>query len=580
MIRFIQRAVAATAFILGATGGAVSSGQLDDSSTARLTVLHTSDIHGQVMSFDDARNQAHPGGLARVSTVVDQVRRTVDHPVLVLDSGDTIQGSPFERFLHVEWSEPSPTITAMNLIRYDAMAVGNHEFNFGLDVLGRARSQAEFPFLSANTIDEATGDPAFPPYLVAQAGPVRVGILGLVTPNIPAWERPDHYRGLRFEAMDEAARRWVPVLRNDEGCDVVIVLAHSGFERDFATGAKNTTGYENYGDRLSRVEGIDLLLTGHAHDKIDPVEVNGVIVSQPLARARYLTRIDLRLERDGTGWRIAGWDGTNLSMAEVDDDPKFAARFEPEYRRLTRALDTPITRSTEPVSVRGCRLADCAALDLIHTVQLETSGADLSLASLLTDGTPDLPAGPVTWRWVYGLYVYPNTLQVVEVDGVELKEILEHAARYYEGIECSRPDGCVVLTNPAVQHYNVDNVSGLTYRIDPSRPAGDRVRDLRFRGHSVGLHSKFKLVCNNYRAAGGGGYPHLAEAESSWTSSAEVADLIGEYLGSRDTWHPTVDGNWWVGRDLVLEETRAADRRESSDDQHNDKLRGTKGGEK
>ena len=448
----------------------------------------------------------------------------------------------------------------MNLIEYDAMAVGNHEFNFGLEVLRRAETQADFPFLSANTVDERTGEPAFPPYLVMEAGPVRVGILGLITPNISGWEQPANYRGLRFEPMDEAARRWVPVLRNEENCDVVVVLAHTGFEADLETGVSNHTEVENFGWRLSMVDGIDLLLTGHSHRNIEPVLVNTTIVSQPRARARYLTRIDLWLEPEGEGWRISRWEGANLPMAEVAGDSEAEALFEPSHRRLTEALDTPITRVTHPVSVRGCRLADCAALDLIHTVQLATSGADLSLASLLTDGTPDLPVGPVTRRWVYGLYVYPNTLQVVEVTGAELRDILEHAARYYQGLDCSSTDGCVVLTNPAVRHYNVDNVSGLSYRIDPSRPEGDRVRDLRFRGQPLDLHAVFKLVCNNYRGAGGGGYPHMADADAVWTSSAEMADLIGEYLESRDPWRPTVDGNWWVGRDVVSEQSSAADR--------------------
>ena len=233
--------------------------------------------------------------------------------------------------------------------------------------------------------------------------------------------------------------------------------------------------------------------------------------------------------------------------------------FTPLQRRVAEALDAPITTVTGPVSVHGCRLADCAAVDLIHAVQLDASGADLSLASLLTDGTPDLAPGPVAWRWVHGLYVYPNTLQVVELTGAQVKDVLEHAARYYDGLDCEPAVGCAVLTNPGVQHYNVDNVSGLSYRIDPTRSDGDRVRDLRFKGEVLDLHATFKLVCNNYRGAGGGGYPHLADAPVVWTSSGEVAELIGEYLERRDPWRPVVDGNWWIAPDLVFENRGAGD---------------------
>ncbi len=195
-----------------------------------ITILHTSDIHGSVLPFDDVRDRPADGSLAQVATVVKRIRAEADHPVLLLDSGDTIQGTPLEQFAHVRWSEPSPTIEAMNRIGYDAMAVGNHEFNFGLDVLRRAEHQADFPFLSANTVIAATGSPAFPSQMVATAGGVRIGIVGLVTPHIPSWERPENIRGLAFRPMDEVAHDMAASLRRDEGCDLVVVLAHTGFE--------------------------------------------------------------------------------------------------------------------------------------------------------------------------------------------------------------------------------------------------------------------------------------------------------------------------------------------------------------
>jgi 2',3'-cyclic-nucleotide 2'-phosphodiesterase/3'-nucleotidase len=527
-------------------------------SIRRLTILHTSDLHGQVLPFDDARNTSVDRSLAQVATLVQRVRAEEPHRVLVLDGGDTIQGSPIEQFTHVRWGEPSPTIEAMNLIAYDAMAVGNHEFNFGLDLLHRAEEMAAFPFLSANTLDETNGEPAFEPYLVVETEGVRVGILGLVTPNIPGWEQPENYQGLRFVAMDEAARHWVPLLREKEDCDLVVVLAHTGFERDPDSGEADDTEYENYAWRLTQVPGIDLLLTGHTHEDLPPREINGAIVSQPSARARMVTRIDLWLQRDGESWRIDRWEGVNDSMEDESPDVSMVAAFEQVQARVSEALDAPIGTVSDCVSVSDCQLADCAAVDLIHAVQIETSGADLSLASLLTRRTPELPAGPVTWRWVYALYVYPNTLQVVAVTGAQVKEILEHAARYYDGLDCRAGGSCVVLTDPAIPYYNIDNMAGVTYRIDPSRPEGDRVRDLRYKGSPLDLHSSYKLVCNNYRAAGGGRFPHLDNAEVVWTSSKEVTELIGEYIERNDPWRPTVDNNWWVGPEIVAEDQRAA----------------------
>ncbi len=169
-------------------------------STVKLTILHTSDLHGAVLPFNDAANRpSKQGSLAQVATLVEEIKSSVGNPVLVLDSGDTLQGSPLEQFAHVRWGELSPTITAMNQIGYQAMAVGNHEFNFGLEVLRRAQQQAEFPFLSANSLTDGTGEPAFPPFAIFEAGPLKVGVLGLTTPNIPGWEKIENYRGLHFE---------------------------------------------------------------------------------------------------------------------------------------------------------------------------------------------------------------------------------------------------------------------------------------------------------------------------------------------------------------------------------------------
>jgi 2',3'-cyclic-nucleotide 2'-phosphodiesterase/3'-nucleotidase len=524
----------------------------------RLTLLHTSDLHGAVLPWDDYRDRPADGSLAQLSTLIDRIREASDWPVLVVDSGDTIQGTPFEQFLHVRWSEPSPTIEAMNRIGYDAMAVGNHEFNFGLEVLRRAEQQSDFPWLSANAVRTDTMEPAFPPYVVIEAGDIRVGLIGLVTPNIPGWERPEHYRGLTFLAMDEVAARTARSLRNDHACDLVVVLAHTGFEIDPEDGSPGDTDREDFAWRLSRVEGVDVLLTGHTHENIPPRELHGSIASQPGARGRFLTRIDLELERRDEAWHIASWEGTNIPVVDVEPDPEITEAMSERHHLVGAALDGPVGTIDGDLSVAGCRLRDCAALDLIHRVQLDASGAELSLASLLTDRTPDLAAGPMTWRWIYSFYVYPNTLVKVAVTGAEVVDILEHAARYYNGLECSPTSGCTVLTDPTIPHYNVDTMAGVTYRVDPTRPVGRRVRDVRVRGRAIDLHNRYTLVCNNYRAAGGGGYPHLDDADPVWQSSAEMTDLIGDYLSSRGNWVPEVDVNWWIAPAVTAEQNTAA----------------------
>jgi 2',3'-cyclic-nucleotide 2'-phosphodiesterase/3'-nucleotidase len=517
-----------------------------------VTVLHTSDLHGCLLPFDDITGKPASGSLAQVAALVKRIRSEVSHPVLLLDSGDTIQGTPLELFTSVRWQEPSPTIAGMSMLGYHAMAVGNHELNFGLEVLRRAERQAEFPFLSANSISSETGEPAFPPYLVLTTGDVRVGVLGLTTPAVPTWERPEHYRGLSFRPMHEAALEWVRVLRQQERCDLVVVLAHTGFERDIDTGASIGPEHEEFAWRLTQVPGIDLLLTGHSHRDLAPQQVAGVIVSQPRARAQVVTRIDLQLVQSGNGWSIDTWLGENLSTADELPDAELVSYFGEVHARVVEALDAPLAEATAAVSVKGCRLADCAALDLIHAVQLATTGAQLSLAAILSDRTPDLAPGPVTWRWVHGLYVYPNTLVAVRLNGEQVKDLLEHTARYYDGLDCGAANGCDLIVDGEIPHYNVDSMAGVTYRIDPTQPAGERIRDLRYQGRPLTTADTLTLAANSYRMAGGGGFPHLNTAERVWTSSTEMSRLIAEYLAAHSPWSPQVDGNWSIAPDLRL----------------------------
>lgn len=516
-----------------------------------VTLLHTSDLHGSVLAWDDLRDAPAEGSLSRVATVVRRVRAESGHPVLLLDSGDTLQGTPLEEYVHVRWREPSPTVAAMGRLGYAAMAVGNHEFNFGLGPLRAAGRQAAFPFLSANILDSPGGQPAFEPFVLLDAGEVVVGVLGLTTPGVPRWEEPEHIRGLAFEPMDESARRWVPRLR-EAGADLVVLLAHTGFE-------SGPDDPENFARRLASVPGVDVLLTGHTHRDIPPHEVGATIVSQPAGRARSVTRIDLELERSGDGWRVASWSGENLPTAEVAPDPELERVFAGLHARVREELDETLATAEASVSVARCRLVDCAAVDLIHAAQLEATGADLSLASLLSDRTPDLAPGVVTRRWVHGLYVYRNSLVVVRLSGAQVKDLLEHAARYYDGLECGE-QGCTVLTDGGVARYNVDSMAGLDYRIDPTRPEGDRVHDLRRDGRPLDLHRVFTVACNNYRAAGGGGFPHLRDAEVVLRDPRPVDELIADHLLRTGAWTPRSDGNWALAP-VVLGERRGGEDR-------------------
>ena len=265
-----------------------------------VTILETTDLHGHLLPWDYGRAQPADEGLARVASRIEAIRRETPN-VLLLDAGDTIQGTPIE-YLHakaVRTTTPIRWPTAMSAVKYDAMAVGNHEFNFGLDVLRKAQKEASFPWLSANTRKWPTARRHFPEYLVKTVGGVRIGVLGLTTPNIPTWEpeqqpprpamggsgrSPRSGSSRSFAGSGEMRLRRRPHPQRARG----------GLEN---AGARRHGRSENRVAALARdVPGIDLLLTGHTHRRIPLTRLNGVPLIQPGRWGDALARVDVVFE--------------------------------------------------------------------------------------------------------------------------------------------------------------------------------------------------------------------------------------------------------------------------------------------
>ncbi len=512
-----------------------------------ITVLQTSDLHANLLPWDYARGAEGAWGLARVATRIREIRKTAPN-VLLLDGGDTIQGAP------TGWLEarrpaggPHFVAAAMSALGYDAMAVGNHEFNFGMDVLRRAQRDSSFPWVSANTRNEADGSAAFPEYLVKELDGIRVGVLGLTTPNIPGWEPLANRPGLKWEDPVATAGRLVPLLRGQERCDVVVVLLHGGLEIDLATGEPNGTAHENRAAALAReVPGVDLILMGHTHRRLPLTRVHGVPVIQPGRWGEALARVDLVVERSGEKSTIVEANGTLLpSDASVAIDPEVAAIARAPHERALSYLGEALATASGPFPGGRARLEDTALLDLVNETQLEVTGADLSLTSLLPFRFDGWEAGPVTVRQVYALYPYENQLVVLEVDGARLRSVLEHAASYYGTVDWR--DGRLVITpRPGMTPYNFDVLQGASYRVDPTAPVGSRVRELRFKGRDVKDGDLFSLAVNSYRAQGSGGYTALKGARLLRSYNDEVRELLVERLRKAGTIQPRTDRNWFL----------------------------------
>ena len=379
---------------------------------------------------------------------------------------------------------------------------------------------------------------------------MRVGILGLITRDVASWEPASHVEGLRFTDSVEEARRWVPVLRGRERCDLVIVLTHQGFERDPETGADRGSAQENQAYALAtEVPGIDLLLTGHTHTLIEPRRLGSAWVSQPGRFGNALTRFDVRFERRDGRWAVGGIVGKNLSMKGVEADGEIRSVVEPEHRAAMEALARPLATLAVRLTAAGARTSDTALLDWLHSVQLREGKADLSFASLLPGGLPAWEPGPLTLRQVWSFYPYENTLVTVRATGRQIRRALETAARCVSGIgeQGGRP---VWKRNPSVWGYNCDTLAGADYALDPTRAERERLLFLKRKGAVVADEESFSVAINSYRAAGGGGYGVWRDCPRLSESRRTLRELLVEDARARVTLRPAEDRNWLLAPSL------------------------------
>jgi 2',3'-cyclic-nucleotide 2'-phosphodiesterase/3'-nucleotidase len=513
----------------------------------QITILGTTDLHGNINPIDYYTNKPDNRGLAKVATLIRRVRKEQPNVVLV-DSGDTIQGTPLESYHNRKNNQPpDPMMLAMNALQFDALAVGNHEYNFGLKVLEKARSEAKFPWLSGNTYETATGKTHYQPYIVKELAGVRIGILGLTTPGIPNWDNPQNYAGLSFRDPIVEARKWVSIMRGRERADVVVVAMHMGLGEDLRTGEKNPgqVPHENEAVTIAKtVQGIDVIFMGHTHREVPSLYINGVLLTQANHWGRHLARADLYLEKNPAGWRVYAKSSRTIpSDDRVEPDAEITKLAEPYDRETQAWLNRVIGESKEELTARQARFRDTAILDLIQKVQLEAGKADVSMvASFNADAR--INKGPVTVRDIAGLYVYENTLAVLEVTGQQLKDALEHSAKYFRDYEPGKT--APELTNDKIPAYNFDIAEGVTYELDISKPLGQRIQNLQFRGQPVRPDQKFRLATNNYRVNGGGGYLMYKDAPVVYRSSEEIRELIIDWAERNKTIPTEPTNNWRI----------------------------------
>ena len=554
----------------------------------QLRLIGTSDVHARIAAYDYYHDHADRScGLAKAATRIAEARREAPN-CLVFDNGDLIQGSPLG-----DWAAEAlttrriaihPMIAAMNAIGYDAAALGNHEFNYGLDVLEAALAGAEFPALCCNVL-RTDGALYFKPWTILRLGArdegggereLKVGVVGFVTPQILRWDRSHLAGRVKTLGVVEAARAHVPACRA-AGADIVVGLCHSGISKIGPAGMD-----ENAGLALAQAGGLDAIFLGHQHQTLPGADFEGIAgvdarngrlagvpAVMPGFWGSHIGLIDLRLVQEPQRWRV---EAAEVSLRRIEAttpaDPATLAAAEPGHRATLAYVRAPVGEIAEPLTSYFAMIGDDASVRIVHDAQLWYARRALPGAGpLLSAAAPfkcggragadyytDVPAGPVALRHIADLYVYPNSLRVVQASGASVREWLERAASVFRQLDAadSAPQP---LLRPDFTPYDFDSIAGVGYRLDLSAPAryddqgrvvaprARRVVDLSFEGRPIVEDATFLIVTNSYRAGGGGRFPGCDGANSVYEAPDANFDALLQYVRA----HPRVAVSRGVG---------------------------------
>jgi 2',3'-cyclic-nucleotide 2'-phosphodiesterase / 3'-nucleotidase len=573
----------------------------------KLRLLQTTDLHMNLLGWDYYQDKAvEEFGLDRTATLIKAARAEAKN-TLLFDNGDLLQGSPLGDYIaKVKPLQPGqvhPAYEVMNALRYDAANIGNHEFNFGLPFLRLALAGPAFPYVNANIVvdDGGKADPAknvFTPYVILdrsftdEAGAthqLKIGVVGFVPPQVMQWDRQNLQGRVRALDIPATARALVPRIKA-EGADVVVVIAHSGFER-----GETVAFAENAVARLAEIPGVNAVLFGHSHGEfpgrffnthplvdLSKGTINGVPAVMPGAWGSHLGVVDLVLNKEGSGWKVADaraelrpiYDRA-ARKAAVAPDPMVAELIRAEHAGALAYVRSEVARTSAPIQSYFAQVADDPSVQIVANAQLAyvrkaLAGTPLAALPLLSAAAPfktggrggagyytDIPAGPIAVRNVADLYIYPNTVKVVKLRGVQVREWLEFSAGAFNRIDPAGPAE-QQLINSGFPSFNFDTLDGVSYRIDVTQPAryersgklaapqSRRIVELQYQGKAVADDAEFLVVTNNYRASGGGNFPGLDGSNIVLDAPDENREALVQYLQAARTVDPAADGNWRI----------------------------------
>ncbi|WP_043801114.1 2',3'-cyclic-nucleotide 2'-phosphodiesterase [Deinococcus gobiensis] len=573
--------------------------------TVDLRILETTDLHTNALGYDYYQDKpTGEFGFEYTATLIQNARKEKRN-TLLYDNGDLIQGTPLGDYVaKVRPLQPGqlhPMHAAMKLLKYDAGNLGNHEFNYGLPFLQQVVAAAPMPIVSANTYkDNGSGQPgdnAFTPYLIqrrtvydTQGRPyvINVGVIGLLPPQIVEWDKANLDGKIVTADIVETARKFVPQMKA-QGADIIVAVAHSGINADYKP------GQENVATELTKVPGIDVVLSGHSHQEfpgpvykdIPGADIkNGTINGKPVVMAGFwgndLGIVDLKLnyDRKAQKWSIQTgaasirpiWDKT-AKKSLVTPDPRIAAAVKAAHEGTLAYVRGKVADLSAPITSYWALVQDDPSVQLVSNAQTDyvkkaLAGTQYKDLPVLSAAAPfkaggrsgpsyytDIPAGTLAIKNVADLYVYPNTVQAVQVTGAQVQEWLERSAGQFNQIDPAKTEP-QALVNEAFPTYNFDVIDGVSYEIDVTQPsryntAGDlvnagahRIKNLSYQGKPIDPAQQFIVATNNYRASGGGKFPALTGKNIVLQAPDETRQALIGFFQAQKTVNPAADGNW------------------------------------
>lgn len=473
-----------------------------------MRLCYTCDTHGYIFptNFYKKGSDINMG----VFKLASQFKK--DNNTLIIDGGDTIQGSPLTYYLSKK--SAIPLAKCMNRLGYDYITLGNHDFNYGIEYLQEYLENLNAKCICANIYDKERKLPISPYVIHKMPDGTRVGILGLCTHHVSVWEKADTLEKLHIEPPIDAIEKYLPIIKKQS--DITICLYHGGLEIDTSTmQVLNDVNDENQGYLIAKNYDFDIVLTAHQHIDFEGFISNSYVVQNTNNALSYV-EIDIN-NNNISSKRIFADKGYDNSIAED---------LLPVYNEVESWLDKPLgTLSTELKAYNPLYNAINGSLiaNFINQVQIWASNADISACSLANEVKGF--SKEVSVRDVLSTYVYSNTLCVLDIDGKTLREYMEHVASYFE-LDGENIIVSDAFTKPKIAHYNYDYFYNIEYAFDITKKPGSRLMYMKYKSKDILPDDRLSIVINNYRASGTGGFDMLKKLRHIKDIQEEVSMLI------------------------------------------------------